>query len=114
MRNIRRYVRTAALAGLITAIAFSPLLLGPVWRPWLWPRVLQILVEFVSWSGFPAMMILSLFGVHGGPDGLPAFGPTAAVTFVLWWVALTAAPSLWRRFKSRRAGSGIARPDEFR
>ena len=47
------------------------------------------------------MMILSFFGVGGGPDGLPRFEATAMATFAQSWLLLEVAPSAWKRFRQQ-------------
>jgi hypothetical protein len=97
---MRRHLVRAATATLLTAVAFLDLLLAPVWPSWQWPRYLQWPVHATSWTALPGMMILSVFGVRGGPDGMPAFGATALATFLLWWLVLELGPSV---LKKRRA-----------
>jgi len=98
---MKRHLASAAVAALLTAIAFLDLIVAPVWRPWHWPWALQLLVYVVSWTSLPAMLILSVFGVHGGPDGMPDFTKTAILTLLLWWGALDFGPAAWKRLTNK-------------
>ena len=98
---MKRHVTSAALAALFTAVVFAEFLLAPIWRPYHWPRVLQLVEAGITWAALPARLILSLFGVHGGPDGMPDFQSTAVVTFFLSWMAIDFGPAVWKRLTNR-------------
>jgi hypothetical protein len=100
------HVARAAIAGTLTALAFSYLILGP-WVPGFITDFAQlVLIPFT----FPAMVILSFLGVRGGPDGMPAFEAVAFLTFVLSCVFLEAAPAVWGRLKGEMQRQRLETP----
>jgi hypothetical protein len=100
---IARHLVKAGVAGLLTATAWVDVWVPAEWSSRHWPGYLPRLVDLAEVAAlpaiFPAMMILSFFGVRGGPDGLPRFEATAVATFALSWLFLEVAPSAWKRFR---------------
>lgn len=100
--RMKRHAASVAVAGLLTATVFFPFSLALPTEPWAWHLQLFVgLLNVWSWIALPAALILSLFGVRGGPDGMPGFEETAILTFLLWWVALDFGPSAWRWLRRR-------------
>jgi hypothetical protein len=89
---MKRHIASVAAAGLVMAIA--------IFVPMAWHErsdALGLIAWIATWPIYPAFFLMSFVGPHRGPEGLPALLDVYILAFVLWWLAIDFASTLFRK-----------------